>query len=160
MLISDEITKEDCDNIIKSGIENNSVLSDKERIEFKERAKSQFRQFIGRPKEDVYNELIKQAKTWDNYALSIMYIHILNNLFPSKDNGSLFSTKLKDLLMRNISPNYSERYSPVKTRELFKEIIQTKTPIPLYKKTVENMNPEKASKILERETKYLASIRN
>jgi len=160
VLISDEITKEDCNNIIKSGIENNSMLSDKERIEFKERANIQFRQFIGRPKEHVYNELIKHAKTWDNYALSIIYIHILDNLFPSKDNDNLFSVKLKELLMINISPNYLERYSPVKTRELFKEIIQSKTPIPLYKKAVENMNPLKASKMLEHETKHLASIRN
>lgn len=160
VLISDIITKDDCDKIIKSCLESNSMLSNKERIEFGEKAEIQFRQFIGKPKEEVYNELIKQSKTWDNYALSIVYTHIFQNLFPSKHGRNMLQIKMKDLLMRNISPNYSERYSPFETREKFKEIIQSKTQISSYAKMIDDMNPDKASKILERETKHLISIRN
>ena len=160
VLISDVITNDDCDNIINSCLESNSMLSDKEIIDFRKKAIIQFRQFIERPKEEVYNELIKQAKTWDNYALSIIYIHIFQNLFPSEHGTSMLQTKMKDLLMRNISPNYSERYSPIETRDKFKEIIQSKTQISSYTRLVDDMTPDKASKILERETRHLASMRN
>ena len=160
VLISDIITKDDCDNIIESCLESNSMLSDKERIEFREKSKIQFRQFIGRPIEEVYNELIKQAKTWDNYALSIIYIHIFKNLFPIEHGTNVLQRKMNSLLMRNISPNYSERYSPIETRDKFKEIIQSKTQISSYTRLLDDMTPEKASKILERETIHLASMRN
>ena len=130
------------------------------RIKIRKKAKIQFRQFIGKPKEEVYNELIKQSKTWDNYALSIVYIHIFQNLFAHEDETNMLQRKMKNLLMRNISPNYSERYSPFETREKFKEIIQSKARITSYTKMIDDMNPDKASKILKRETKHLISIRN
>ena len=65
-------------------------------------------------------EALKYWKTWDNYALSMVYIDILKNTFLKKDNK--FISYFMKLLVDNICLDPSKRSLP--NILLFEEMLQ------------------------------------
>jgi len=48
------------------------------------------KQWIGMPREKITDEIIKLANTWDNYSLSIVYLHAVSSILTFKQKGFFF----------------------------------------------------------------------
>jgi len=64
-----------------------------------------------------YNDALVFWNTWDNYALSIMYLQILHYLWNSQENA--FIGAFVELLISIVHPDPSKRPSLQKTKEIF-----------------------------------------
>ena len=100
-----------------------SIFSD----EFKERyinsAITFLTQYIDKDRDLVINELITTSyKTWDLYALSIMYLKFLRLLFKDGFFENLFIIRFTQLLANNISPFPAKRFTTAETCEAYNDI--------------------------------------
>lgn len=79
------------------------------------------KRFIGKTNLDVIKELVSYYKSWDNYALSIMYLRIFDNIMEKFDFGSDNVKKFNSIeknLVKNISFDPNLRLSISKTRKV------------------------------------------
>lgn len=125
----DEITK-----IINSYIENfskHSFVKSKPSIQqmlqqYKVKLSEYFIKFENQTWENLFNELVKFKETWDNYALSIVYLKMLNimNLSKNEDQEQKIS-EYEKLLLTVIFSLPNERKKPEETKELIKQVLKT-----------------------------------
>ena len=83
-----------------------------------------FEKYIGVKKNEVVNDLLTYNHTWDQYSLCLNYLKLLRNK-PIDIKNILVQSLLKILVM-NINPNPTKRYSISKTIEEFKKIKKIK----------------------------------
>lgn len=75
------------------------------------------KKYINKPKSAIITDILEYHKYWDNYSISILYLHLVGNItrfFSLKDT---FLNKFTMLLTKNIHPN------PLK-RETLEEMIK------------------------------------
>ena len=75
--------------------------------------------FLGKTPMEVFNSMKTTAYTWDSYAISIMYLRILyylNNEGFVKNDFVIYFTQL---LLQNIHPDASRRFTPKETIIMF-----------------------------------------
>ncbi len=97
------------DIIITNYIKNMNILDLFNREKYKSICIEYLKQYINKPKIEIISDLLKCIHTWDNYSLSIIYLHIISNIskvFSLKDN---FINKFIILLFKNIYPNSLKR---------------------------------------------------
>ena len=79
---------------------------------------------INKPKEEIIKELLAFSPTWNNYSLSIIYLHFLSSLddivYPHP-----FTFEFSELLMHNISNNCSKREGCAETLRQFDQILES-----------------------------------
>jgi len=78
--------------------------------------------FIGIDKYKIIGELLKTYETWDNFSLSILYLDLLETIYPGGFPNSPFIIEFSQLLIRNILPDSSKRYSIKDTKSKFNAI--------------------------------------
>lgn len=63
----------------------------------------------------IYDKVLKGKHTWDNYSLSVLYLHEMNKYLKNEypDNKTLH--ELSQLLLTNIHPNFNQRLDIPKT---------------------------------------------
>ena len=69
----------------------------------------QTKTYVGRPRDEVIQELLGYSKTWDNYSLSIIYLNLIDILFPNREETNSFIILMKQLLFTNIHPEPAKR---------------------------------------------------
>ena len=117
-----------CSNFTSLSFSSLSIFSETYIKEYKELAVFSLRCYINKPKEYVINDLLNNSSTWNNYSLSMLYLHLLNFHFvdtmecASKLNNQ-FITSFSQLLMNNIHTKVAYRCSPSQTLELFEEVL-------------------------------------
>ena len=75
------------------------------------------KKYINKPKLAIIADILNYSKYWDNYSLSILYLHIIGNISKCFSLKGTFMNKFTLLLIQNIHPN------PLK-RETLKETIE------------------------------------
>lgn len=113
-----------CSNFTTLSFSALSIFSETYIKEYKELAVFSLRCYINKPKEYVINDLLNNSSTWNNYSLSMLYLHLLNFHFAGasiKDNQ--FITSFSQVLMNNIHAKVSYRCSASQTLELFEEVL-------------------------------------
>lgn len=114
--------------------------------DYKTKQVAYFTKFVGKKWSDVFSELIKYIKTWDNYALAITYLEFVMDFAElrkqSTDEGSDSNPiirKYSDLLTHIIISAPDERPSIgetiTRTIELFSTKIDKENVIKLHEKT-------------------------
>lgn len=73
-------------------------------------------------RDNKIKELLKGYSTWDNYAVSALYLRILSNFYGKNIPRSIFLIEFSQLLLQNLSPDPEERLSYEDTIHSFKEI--------------------------------------
>jgi hypothetical protein len=73
-------------------------------------------------RDNKIKELLKGYSTWDNYAVSALYLRILSNFYGKNIPRSTFLIEFSQLLLQNLSPDPEERLSYEDTIHSFKEI--------------------------------------
>ena len=100
------------ETICKEYVKNMSVLSffSQTYIDKYETHCIQFlKKYINKPKSVIINELLNYYYTWDNYSLSILYLHIIGNVCRGFSLKSTFLNKLFIIMTKNINPDPSKR---------------------------------------------------
>jgi hypothetical protein len=80
------------------------------------------KKYINQPKSAIISDILTYSETWDNYSLSIIYLHIIGNIirvFLLKDT---FLNDLLLLLVKNINPNPSKRETLEETSKKYENL--------------------------------------
>jgi hypothetical protein len=91
-------------------------------ISYKETSINYLKKYINIPKIDIINDLLKNSDTWDNYSLSIIYLHVVYISIRcfSLNNGLL--NNFLQILIKNVSPEPSQRLSLNETLQKFNDL--------------------------------------
>ena len=101
--------------------------------EFKTKLSNYLLSFENKTWENLLNELIKYRESWDNYALSIVYLKLLiiininptDNALPGSQENKQKIIEYEELLHKNILALPNERKKPEETKEEIKKVLQT-----------------------------------
>ena len=111
--------------IVEVFINNLSVLelfSQNYKDVFKQNCIDSLKKYINKTKSDIISDVLEYSNTWDNYSLSLIYLHIFGNVsrvFSLK--GTLLS-KLTIELSKNIHPDPSKRENLKETLNKYEEM--------------------------------------
>lgn len=90
------------------------------------------KKYVDMPKTGIIRDILNYANSWDNFSLSILYLHIVQNtiefsLSSSISNKSTFMHDFMFLLIQNVSPNPTKRETLAKTHIRFETLYETHT---------------------------------
>ena len=93
------------------------IFSDEFREKFKQKCLKYGKKFVGKSNDYIITTLTKEEvyKTWDNYALSILYLRFVSYLFARGFSKSKFLIEFTQVLLLNISPDPEERHTILQT---------------------------------------------
>ena len=96
--------------------------------------------------------LLQTWKSWDLYSLNVMYLRIIDSLFPDlKDNS--FVSKMRDVFDKGVSANFEDRSDPGQLAGAFMDIFFMDGDIDTYLATANayKMNSDTVTKSLSME---------
>ena len=105
-----------CENYVKNMYILN-LFSQKYKDSYEKECVETLKKYINVPKSEIINDILKYYKYWDNYSLTIIYLHVFGNISRFFSLKNTFINKFTLLLTKNIHPN------PLK-RETLKETSQ------------------------------------
>jgi len=97
-----------CSNFVK----NMNVLllfSQSYRESYEKICVETLKKYINKSKSTIINDIIKYNKYWDNYSISILYLHIIGNITRVFSLRDTFMNKFTTILTKNIHPNPLKR---------------------------------------------------
>jgi HD superfamily phosphohydrolase len=74
-------------------------------------------QFINRRRSDIIIELLYSVNTWDNYSLSVIYLHLLGT-FQYVFNESTVINNMIGMLFKNIGPRRQSLISTTREKDV------------------------------------------
>jgi len=110
------------ETVIKQFVTNHSILKHFETKEMIQDGLNYYSKYVNKSLLDIFNtdELLR---TWDNYAISIIFLRILIGLYKSIKIQNKFIILFMKLLVKNISLDPSKRLSLVNTMEQFELLL-------------------------------------
>jgi serine/threonine protein kinase len=123
--INDTVREADMKQLAKDYVTNNIVLrafSPNFRKKYEEECYYELSKYIGKDGQDIIHRILKYWDTWDNYALSLLYIKLMYYLIRN-DEGKIirnqFVSFFIELCLNNIHPNPKKRLSVEETIKSF-----------------------------------------
>ena len=111
--VNDVLTLDTIKSIVEKSVSNNiglNIFSDEFKKQYKLLAINYFKKYIDTDKFVTIKELVAYYKTWDLYALSIMYLKFFQILFKDGFFESKFVIAFAEILLTNISPIQISEY--------------------------------------------------
>jgi hypothetical protein len=97
-----------CDNFVKN-MSFLSFFSKTYKEKYYETSMEYLKKYINKPKLQIISEILLNSNTWDNYSLSILYLHIIGNIIRVFNLKDTLLNKIVILLSKNIVPNPFKR---------------------------------------------------
>lgn len=119
------------DHIITQVVENHSILKTfgpQVVSIYKEEAISYFKKYINQSYDYILSDIFLYSSTWDNYALSILFLRILIGIHKTIEIQNKFIIYFMKLLVTNIHLNPLKRLSIVDTTNKFEAILESVEP--------------------------------
>ena len=122
LIVNDEKTlslsfiQDICINYVKT-MDILSLFSQNYKESYEKACIETLKKYINKPKLAIIADILNYSQYWDNYSLSILYLHIIGNISKFFSLKGTFMNKFTLLLIQNIHPN------PLK-RETLKETSQ------------------------------------
>ena len=119
------------EHIITQVVENNSILKTfglQVVSVYKEEAINYFKKYINQSYDYILTDIFLYSSTWDNYALSILFLRILIGIHKTIDIQNKFIISFMKLLVSNIHLNPLKRFSIVTTTNKFEAILESIEP--------------------------------
>lgn len=114
----------DIDHVSSDFAEKISITkSNLSRLTCYERCTSALKKYINKPKTAVISEILMNNKTWPNYAVSILYLFLFQNVIKAFSLENTMINEIAELLFNNIHPELLERESLENTIEKVNEIL-------------------------------------
>ena len=125
------ITEQELTRVANKSVNNNKALkiySDNFINNFKQLNIKYFLTFENNTKKEILEKLITPLiyKTWDNYALSILYLRCFEYIFSNGFTNSPLLLDMSQILLENINPVPSKRNSINETMEKISELLKAK----------------------------------
>jgi hypothetical protein len=111
---------------------------------YKEESLKYFSKYVNQPLEYVIQDMLQFASTWDNYALSILYLRILIALYKTVKVKNKFIILFMKLLVQNIHLNPLKRLSIASTKEQFNTLLDS-LELNDYKQVIDGLMASSAS---------------
>ena len=105
---------------------------------YKNEAVKYFNKYVNKSYDVIITDILQYSHTWDNYALSIMFLRILIGIHKTIEIKNKFIILFMKLLVTNIHSNPSKRLSINDTTNKFEYIIEGLDPID-YKDIINNL---------------------
>jgi hypothetical protein len=101
-------------------------FSPEEKIEHHNKCINALKKYIDKPYSFIMEDTCKNVSTWDNYGVSVLYLHIFYNIseFVNTPSSSSFLTDLIHLLKQNIDPDPLKRETIIKTSTRLQELYE------------------------------------
>jgi serine/threonine protein kinase len=134
------LTDKDGENICANYVKYNKGLvnfSEGFKREYLRACETYVKTYVGKDRKKTIEALIAFYPTWDNYALSILYLKTFAFMFPHGFHKNTLILFFSQMLLYNISPNPAKRYSLEDTREKFKEIFFLEEQVDNYMDLIE-----------------------
>jgi hypothetical protein len=93
------------------------LFSSKYRQQYKEESIKYYKNFVNKPKEYIYDEILRFKYTWSNYSLSLIYLHIIGNTIKTLNIKNTILNKILLILNKNINPDPNKRENIEETIE-------------------------------------------
>jgi hypothetical protein len=122
-------------NIICEYIDNHTILKTfGETVVslYKEEAVNYFKKYVNQSYEYILNDMLQYYNTWDNYALSILFLRILIGIHKTIKVNNKFIILFMKLLVSNVHLNPSKRVSVGETTNKFESILNMIEPKDYY----------------------------
>ena len=128
-----------CDNYVKH-VDILSLFSQNYRETYKKTSIELLTKYINKPKSVIIKDILSYTKYWDNYSISVLYLHIIGNIckcFPLKDT---IMNKFTTHLIKNIHPNPLKRETLEGSFEKYDKLFEEATDLSFMRDiTQENM---------------------
>jgi hypothetical protein len=129
------------ENIINEVVKNNNILNtfgDSLVSLYKQESLNYFKKYVNQTYEFIVSDILKYIYTWDNYALSILYLRILISLHKTIQIKNKFIILFMKLLVNNIHLNPEKRLSIDETINNFNSLLDSIDPQD-YKDIIQNL---------------------
>jgi serine/threonine protein kinase len=129
--------------LINSCVSSNTALrifSDNFVDRFTKLAYDVYSKYIGVSANIVIKELTKNCKTWDNYALSIMFLNLINFISSDRFTDNKLIIEFSMILLLNIHPDGRKRLTFDETKNRYNKIFSVNETLVGYKKLLDNFN--------------------
>jgi len=129
------------ENIINNLVDNHHILKtfdNKINTTYKFEAIDYFKKYVNCSYDDILKDILQFYKTWDNYALSIMYLRLLIDLHRKIQKKNKFIILFMKLLVCNINLNPISRFNVSTTLNKFDQILES-LECKDYKEVIDNL---------------------
>lgn len=115
------------------------LFSDDFRKLYKDKCYGYVKTLVGKNNKEVIKLLLHNYKTWDIYALSIIYIRLIGYIFNNKYPETKFLSEFIQLNLINISPDPNERLSYNDTIKYINDLISKENSLRDLSKTIKSI---------------------
>ena len=96
--------------------------------------------WIGVPRDEVCDALLKGWPTWDNYSLSIAYLQIFGFISQTEYTNNHLIIQYMQLLLQNVHPDPARRKTVGDTKRAFTDLFFMNKRVETYDSLVQNFN--------------------
>ena len=112
-----------CSNYVKN-MDILTLFSQNYRESYEKACVETLKKYINKPKTAIIADILKYSQYWDNYSLSILYLHIIGNITNMFSLKGTFMNKFTMLLIKNIHPNPLKRETLSETSENYDKLFE------------------------------------
>jgi serine/threonine protein kinase len=99
-----------------------------------------YKKYTNMPGETVVTELVKNCNTWDSYALSEMFLCLVNFMSYDGFTDNRLIKDFSELLLLNIHPNAAKRLSFDETKKRYKKLFSLDVSVDGYESLLNNFD--------------------
>ena len=107
---------------------------------YRELTISTYKKYTNMSAEDIVTELVKNCNTWDNYALSILFLSLINCISYEGFTDNKLIKNFTEILLLNIHPNAAKRLSFDDTKAQYKKIFSLDVSVDGYESVLNNFD--------------------
>ena len=125
------LSSNNIEHIIYQVIQHNTILNtfgDNVVSSFREEALQYFKKYVNQSYEYILNDILQNSHTWDNYALSILFLRILIGIHRTIEIKNKFIILFMKLLVSNIHLNPFKRNTIDLTITKFDDLLYSLEP--------------------------------
>ena len=105
------------------------------------------------PKERIIKELVNNCNTWDNYAISVMFLNMIGFMSGDGFTDNKLLIEFSKLLLTNFHPDGKKRLSFEETKKRYDQMFSVNETLGGYKRLLFNFNDKKFQDKTIKETK-------
>jgi hypothetical protein len=96
--------------------------------------------YVGVDKKKTIDTLLSFYPTWDNYSLSVLYLKTFSFMFPQGFHKNSLILYFSQMLLYNMHPDPSKRYSLEETKQRFIDIFYMEEQVDNYMDLIDSFN--------------------
>ena len=141
--VNSNLTYEELVVMVDTGINSNTALnifSDSFIKRYRDLTINTYKKYTNVPAVNVVTELIKNCNTWDNYALSEMFLLLISYISSDGFTDNKLIKEFSEILLLNIHPNAKKRLSFDDTKKKYNKLFSLDVSVVGYESVLNNFD--------------------